>query len=89
MSSRILRRLRRAGFSGCGEHVEVEGGFFFPHPSLTRSDEVFVAVATGLQMPHGAPGLLLRQNRSGIHDYCGVGTFVGQVPKVREALNVG
>ena len=69
--------------------MEVEGGFFFPHSSLTRSDEVFVAVATGLQMPHGAPGLLLRQNRSNIHDYSGVGTFVGQVPEGRETLNVG
>ncbi len=87
--SRILRRLRQAGFTGCGKHMEVEGGFFFPHSSRTRSDEVFVAVATGLQMPHGAPGLLLRQNRSSIHDYCSVGIFVGQVPKGREALNVG
>lgn len=87
--ARILRRLRDAGFSGCGQHLEMESGFFFPHSPLLRSGEILVAVATGVRMPQGAPGLVLRQGRSAVLDYCGVGVFVGQVPKSGEPISIG
>ena len=86
---RILRFLRRAGFSGCGEYLEMESGYFFPHSSLNQSGSIFVAVATGLRMTLGAPGLLLRQSGSGIDDCCGVGMFVGPVGESGGEINVG
>ncbi len=89
MPARILQRLRQAGFSGCGEHVELAAGFFFPYSSPTPEDDVLVAVATGLKMPHGAPGLLLGQSRSGIHEYRSVGILVGPVPESGEVFKVG
>jgi hypothetical protein len=89
MPTRILKRLRDAGFSGCGEHLELENGYFFPHSPAPRSGEILIAVSTGVRMPQGAPGLLLKPGHSGIYEYCGVGMFVGPVPKVGERINVG
>lgn len=89
MPARILRRLRLAGFSGCGEYLETEHGYMFPHSPLTQRDGVFAAVATGVRMVHGSPGLLLKLNRSDIHECCDVGFFVGQVPKSGESVSAG
>ncbi len=86
---RILRLLQLAGFSGCGEHLEAEHGYMFPHSPLTEGDGLFAAVATGVRMPHGSPGILLRANRSKIHECRGVGMFVGQVPESGETVSVG
>ena len=85
----ILRLLQLAGFSGCGEHLETEHGYMFPHSPLTEGDGLFPAVATGIRMPHGSPGLLLRANRSKVHECHGVGMFVGQVPESGETVRVG
>ena len=85
----ILQRLRDAGFSGCGEYLELESGFFFSHSPFPRLDEILVAVATGVQMPQGAPGLVLERGRSGVHDYYDVGMFIGPVPKSGERISVG
>lgn len=78
----LLRRLRQVGFSGCGEHVELEAGYFFPQATLARVDETVVVVPMGVQWTFGAPGLLLgRTGIDDIHRFCGTGVFVGRVPK--------
>jgi len=86
--TRILRRLQQAGFSGCGVHLETESGFFYPHSPVKRTKDVLVAVATGLQMHLGAPGLVLGQDGSDLHEFRGVGLFVGPVPKRGDAIMV-
>jgi hypothetical protein len=85
----ILRRLQDAGFGGCGEHLELESGYFFPHESLTDLGGVVVVVATEVQWVFGAPGLLLRGNDTDIYTYCGVGVFVGPIPCVGQSINIG
>ncbi len=87
--TRLLRRLRLAGFSGVGEQLELEAGYFFAHSPIPRADTLFVAVATGVHMIHGAPGLLLGRRASGIHEVLGVGMFIGRVPEGGEAVAVG
>jgi hypothetical protein len=86
---RILSLLKLAGFSGCGEHLKMENGYFFPNHPINQKDEVFAAIATGIQMVHGSPALLLKRNNSKIHDCCGVGLFVGPIQKNDESINVG
>lgn len=88
MPAHILRLLRLAGFSGCGNCLEMEHGYFFPQMSLTQIDGVFAAVSTGVRMPFGAPGLLLRRNGPDSHVCCGVGMFVSSVPKRGQSVNV-
>lgn len=85
----ILQHLRLAGLQGCGDHLELETGYFFSYSPLPQGPDLFVAAATGIQTALGSPGLLLRRNSSEIHDFCGVGMFVGRVPKEGESLNVG
>ena len=85
----MLRQLRLAGFQGCGEHLEMETGYFFSYSPLPQGPDLFVAAATGIQMSLGSPGLLLRRNASEIHDFCGIGLFVGRVPKKGVSLDVG
>jgi len=84
----MLRLLRLAGFSGCDHYLEMEHGYLFPQLPLTQLDGVFAAVSVGVRMPFGAPGLLLRQNGPDSHFCCGVGIFVGSVPKSGESVNV-
>jgi hypothetical protein len=85
----IIRRLKDAGFKGCGEHIELEAGYFFPQESLLHMDKVVVAVTTEVQWVFGAPGLLMTESDSNIHSYRGVGIFVGPVPEVGHSINVG
>jgi hypothetical protein len=85
---RILEVLRQAGFGGCGEHLELEGGYFFPQRESRTLDEAVPVVAAGVRWVHGAPGLLVSANAAGVHRCCDVGVFVGPVPRTGECIDV-
>lgn len=89
IAAAILARLRQKGFSGCGDYVELESGFFFPQSKFTRSDKIFVAISPDMNWTNGAAGLLLCSNGTDINQFCDVGVFVGRLPKVGEPINVG
>lgn len=85
----ILEQLRQKGFTGCGEYLELENGYFFPQSSFTRSKDLFVVASEDVQWAQGAPGLLLRSNGTDINQFCDVGVFKGRLPKIGESINVG
>lgn len=85
----ILEQLRQKGFTGCGEFLKLEHGYFFPQLSLPRSGNLFVAISHGVVFPQGAPGLLLRSNGSDITQFCDTGVFIGRPPEASESINVG
>ena len=85
----IIELLRTRGFSGCGEYLELENGFFFSQSKPARSDEVFVAISLDVHWQGGGPGMLLRKNATGINDFCDVGAFIGRIPKNGESISVG
>ncbi len=89
IADRILRRLRQSGFTGCGESLELATGYFFPFTPLPRTEATLVVVATGVKVPHGAPGLVLARGAADIHEFRDVGIFVGQVPKGGASICVG
>lgn len=84
----LLERLRRKGFSGCGDYLELENGYFFLQSTLQCSEEVFVAICQDVVWLNGGPGLLLQSNGTDINRFCDVGVFVGSYPKVSESINV-
>jgi hypothetical protein len=85
----ILERLTTIGFTGCGEYLELENGFFFPQSKPARSNDFFVVISCDLHWVTGGPGLLLRSNGTDTYDFSDVGAFVGRVPKAGESINVG
>ncbi len=86
----ILDRLRKEGFSGCGEYLELEKGFFFPQATFVCSKDVLVVVSPDVKWTGGCPGLLLSSNDTDIDDFLCVGVFVGRVPKEgEESICVG
>lgn len=85
----ILKQLRQKGFTGCGEHIELENGYFFPQSSFKRSKDLFVVASEDVTWTLGAPGLLLRSSDTDINQFCDVGVFIGRLPKVSESINVG
>lgn len=91
LAEALLAWLKKKGFSGCGDYVELESGFFFPQLPLAavRSENVFVAVGVGVQWLGGGPGMLLCSNGSGIDDFLCVGAFVGRMPDGQETICVG
>ena len=89
LASAILERIRKKGFSGCGEHLELENGFFFPQSKIAESDDIFVAISLDVQGTNAGPALLLRSNGTEINDFCDVGAFIGRVPKLGYAIKVG
>lgn len=89
IAAAILVRLRQKGFSGCGDYVELENGFFFPQSTFTRSDDIFVVISPDVHWTTGWAGLLVRSNGSDINHFCDVGVFVGRLPKAGESINVG
>ena len=88
LAAAVLERLRRIGFSGCGEHLEMENGYFFPQSSFANVDGPEVVVAAGVRWVHGGPGLLVTRNGAGIHQFRDVGVFVGRVPQTGDPINV-
>lgn len=85
----ILERLRRKGFTGCGQWLELESGYFFPQSSFKPADDLFVVTCHDVQWVRGGPGLLLRSNDTDINQFCDVGVFIGRCPKTSESINVG
>jgi hypothetical protein len=86
LAAAALVLLRKAGFTGTGGCIELEGGYFFPQTLAANTD--LVAVATGVQWAHGAPGLLLEGGDSLMH-LRDVGVFVGPVPERGATISLG
>lgn len=84
----IFKQLQQLGFTGCGEFMRLEYGYFFPLQSHKPSKKLFVAVPGSLTFDYGAPGLLLRSNEGDIHQYCDTGVFIGKLPINGESINV-
>jgi len=84
----VRETLFRAGFSGCGEHVETTSGLFFPQHPMDNARNSAVVVATDIFFNFGAPGLLLESAKSGRSRFRDVGVFVGPVPQVKEAIDI-
>ena len=89
VAAKILKRLISLGFTGCGEYLEFETGFFFPHSKPEQSKDMLVVVSTEIHWVTGGPGLLLRSNNTDIKDFCDVGAFVGRNAKVGTSVKVG
>ncbi|MDZ4817427.1 MAG: HET domain-containing protein [Planctomycetota bacterium] len=89
LAEAILELLRARGFSGCGEYLELENGFFFSQSKPARSNEISVAISIDVHWQGGGPGMLLRSNGTDINDFCDVGAFIGRVPKYGGSIRVG
>lgn len=89
VASQVLKRLRILGFSGCGDYLEFETGFFFPQSEPLQPDGVFAVVSQDIHWVTGGPGLLLRANSSDINDFNDVGAFVGRRAKSGDRFKVG
>lgn len=87
----VLESLKQKGFTGCGECLELENGYFFPQSSLKKKnlDDVFVVTSKEVQWVNGGPGLLLQSTGTEINQFCDVGVFIGHYPKASESINVG
>ena len=84
----LLKRLIERGFTGCGECIKLEHGYFFPQSPHKRSKDLFVAVSHDVKFHQGAPGLLLRSNDTDINQFCDTGVFIGKPPATSETINV-
>ena len=83
----VFENLKQAGFTGRGDYLELEGGYFFPHSPPTQRDSL-VIIAAGVRWVHGAPGLLVSLDSGDIHLFGGVGVFVGPVPQSGDTLKI-
>jgi hypothetical protein len=84
----VLEKMRVVGFTGWGEYLEFETGFFFPQLKPQISENLLVAVSCEVDWLRGGPGLLLRSNDSDFLDFVDVGAFVGCSPKSGQSLKI-
>jgi hypothetical protein len=77
----ILELLRKRGFKGCGDFIQLEHGYFFSQEPIPDSKDIHVIVTKGVKYVFGAPGLLVKGNDTDIYRYCGVGFFFGHISK--------
>jgi hypothetical protein len=56
MAAGVLKKLRVLGFTGCGEYLEFETGFFFPQLKPKISEDLFVAVSCKVDWLRGGAG---------------------------------
>lgn len=85
----VLQRLRSLGFTGCGDFLEFETGFFFPQSKVAVAGNFFAVASSDIHWVTGGPGLILRSNGTDIDDFYDVGAFVGRSPKSGKQLNIG
>ena len=86
--SQILTLLRQAGFTGRGDFIELEEGYFFPQSTNKSVDDAIVYIATGVRWTHGGPGLIATQHIGGLNKFCDVGVFVGPLPKSGDTIDL-
>jgi hypothetical protein len=86
--SQILTRLRQAGFTGCGDFIELEEGYFFPQSTNKSFDDAIVYIATGVRWTHGGPGLIATRHIAGLNKFRDVGVFVGPLPKSGDSIDL-
>lgn len=84
----LLERLRQLGFSGRGDRLELDRGYFFPQSARHTFDEMTVFVAQRVSWWWGGMGVLVLSNGAHVVNFVDVGVFVGDVPKTGEAINV-
>ncbi len=87
----ILEQLRRRGFTGHGDCITLENGYFFPQSPLPPAKELkglFVAISQGVLFAQGAPGVLLRPVGDDMNQFCDVGVFIGRTPNESMEINM-
>lgn len=88
LPERVLAALRSAGFVGCGEHLELPGGYLYPYAAIERTIVPVVLIASGLNMEFGAPALIVAAELGTTHSWQGVGVFIGAVAKGEDVVCV-
>jgi Heterokaryon incompatibility protein (HET) len=84
----VLAQLARAGFSGRGEWIELEEGYFFPQHRTNGAEELDVVLATRVTWRFGAPGLLAHRASQDADTFRDVGVFAGVVPTSGESVDL-
>ncbi|MBI1890267.1 MAG: HET domain-containing protein [Burkholderiales bacterium] len=84
----ILNYLRQKGFTGSGDCLPLEHGYFFSQQPFKRSKEHIVVISNGVSFTQGAPAMLLRSNGTDINEFCDVGVFIGRCPKESVSVSV-
>jgi hypothetical protein len=82
----ILDCMRKIGFTGCGQAIELENGYFFPQLPVADLTDIQVVVATEIHWTFGAPGLLVKPTANGTYQYQGVGVFSGKLGKGEDTV---
>ena len=85
----VLRSLRRGGFEGQGDHVEVECGYVFPDRSLPPLRNVHFAIANDISWAFGSPALVITDTDDGVARVVGAAVFVGRPPGQMVSLTLG
>lgn len=84
----MLSCMRKIGFTGCGQAIELEKGYFFPQEQIDDLSDIQVLIATGIHWTFGAPGLLVKPLGNSTYQYQGVGVFAGQSGKGEETVGI-
>lgn len=86
----IVAWLKRSGFTGCGQCIELETGYFFPLKPILNPKDMYVIITTGVTFPFGAPAIIVEGNDTDVYSYSGVGVFFGRLSsKNKSSINVG
>jgi hypothetical protein len=78
--------MHKIGFTGCGQVIEVQNGYFFPQWPIDDTSEIQMVVSTEIHWTFGAPGLLVKPMPDGRYRYQGVGVFTGKLSKGEETV---
>jgi hypothetical protein len=87
----ILAWLKKGGFNGCGECIELEQGLFFSQEPIPDTDDLYAIISTGVKFAViGSPGLLVKGTDTDVYHYCGPGVFFGNLKNQNTvSINVG
>lgn len=77
----IIQQLKKIGFEGCGQYIELEHGYFFTIHPVPKPENLLIVVATGVSWTFGAPGILVERKAGGPCPFAGTGVFIGKTMK--------
>jgi hypothetical protein len=75
-------------FSGSGEYIEFESGYFFAQGEIPLTGELVVVSTDDVSWDGGAPALLVRSHGESAYEFCDVGVFIGKLAGGGKSIDI-
>lgn len=75
-------------FTGSGEYIELDSGYFFAQGTIPFTSELVVVSTDDVSWDGGGPALLVRSHGESAYEFCDVGVFIGKLQEGGKSIDI-